>query len=71
LLKKNLDLIIVNDVSEPGAGFAVKTNRVSIIDREGNIEKLPLMDKYKLSHEDSKPYQQTDPKINLRHNYFQ
>jgi phosphopantothenoylcysteine decarboxylase/phosphopantothenate--cysteine ligase len=51
LQKKNLDLIIVNDVSEPGAGFAVKTNRVSIIDREGNLEKLPLMDKYKLSHE--------------------
>ena len=51
LLKKNLDLIIVNDISEPGAGFAVKTNRVSIIDREGNLEKLPLMDKYKLSHE--------------------
>jgi phosphopantothenoylcysteine decarboxylase / phosphopantothenate---cysteine ligase len=51
LLKKNLDLIIVNDVSEPGAGFAVKTNRVSIIDHEGNIEKIPLMDKYKLSHE--------------------
>jgi len=51
LQKKNLDLIILNDVSEPGAGFAVKTNRVSIIDREGNLEKLPLMDKYKLSHE--------------------
>jgi phosphopantothenoylcysteine decarboxylase / phosphopantothenate---cysteine ligase len=51
LQKKNLDLIIANDVSEPGAGFAVKTNRVSIINREGNIEKLPLMDKYKLSHE--------------------
>ncbi len=50
LLKKNLDLIIANDLSDPGAGFAVKTNRVSIINREGSVEEVPLMEKEELSH---------------------
>lgn len=50
LLRKNLDLIIVNNLKEPGAGFAVPTNRVSIIDRSGKVEKLPLMEKEQLAH---------------------
>ncbi len=50
LLGKNLDLIIVNNLKEPGAGFAVSTNRVSIIDRSGEVEKLPLMEKEQLAH---------------------
>ncbi len=50
LLRKNLDLIILNNLKEPGAGFAVSTNRVSIINRSGEIEKLPLMEKEKLAH---------------------
>jgi phosphopantothenoylcysteine decarboxylase/phosphopantothenate--cysteine ligase len=33
--KKNMDMIVFNDVSEPGAGFEVDTNRVVIIDRKG------------------------------------
>ncbi len=49
LLRKNLDLIIVNNLKEPGAGFAVPTNRVSIINRSGEVEKLPLMEKEKLA----------------------
>lgn len=47
---KNLDFIIVNDLNEQGAGFAVKTNRVSVINREGRVEELPLMDKDELAH---------------------
>jgi phosphopantothenoylcysteine decarboxylase/phosphopantothenate--cysteine ligase len=43
--KKNLDLIVLNDVSKRGRGFAVDTNEVSIIDREGNEEPVPLMSK--------------------------
>lgn len=35
--KKNMDMIVFNDVSEPGAGFEVDTNRVVIIDRRGKI----------------------------------
>ncbi|MFO7951703.1 MAG: bifunctional phosphopantothenoylcysteine decarboxylase/phosphopantothenate--cysteine ligase CoaBC [Bacillota bacterium] len=50
LLRKNLDLIIVNDLKEPGAGFAVTTNRVAIIDRGGTVEELPLLEKEELSH---------------------
>jgi phosphopantothenoylcysteine decarboxylase / phosphopantothenate---cysteine ligase len=33
--RKNMDMIVFNDVSEPGAGFDVDTNRVVIIDRDG------------------------------------
>jgi len=51
LSDKNLDLIVVNDLNEQGAGFAVKTNRVSVIDREGTVEQLPLMDKDELAHQ--------------------
>lgn len=45
LREKHLDLICANDLSEPGAGFAVDTNRVSLIDAEGGVESLPLMSK--------------------------
>ncbi len=45
LAEKNLDLIVANDVGLPGAGFAVDTNIVKLIDRRGNIEELPLMGK--------------------------
>ncbi len=51
LLRKNLDLVIVNNLNEQGAGFAVPTNRVSIIDRSGAIEQLPLMEKEQLAHQ--------------------
>jgi phosphopantothenoylcysteine decarboxylase/phosphopantothenate--cysteine ligase len=49
LKKKKLDLIIVNNVTEEGAGFAVETNKVTIIDKNGNIEKPPLMTKEELA----------------------
>lgn len=42
---KSLDLIVVNDATEPGAGFGVDTNRVTLIDRLGKEEKLPLLSK--------------------------
>ncbi|MBO9361756.1 MAG: bifunctional phosphopantothenoylcysteine decarboxylase/phosphopantothenate--cysteine ligase CoaBC [Thermoflexus sp.] len=45
LRAKGLDLIVANDVTEPGAGFAVDTNRVTLIDARGRIEPLPLMSK--------------------------
>lgn len=43
LLKKNLDIIAANDITAPDSGFAVDTNRVILVDRQGNIERLPLM----------------------------
>lgn len=45
LQAKGLDLIVANDVTEPGAGFAVETNRVTLIDARGRVEPLPLMSK--------------------------
>jgi len=42
---KALDLIVVNDALEPGAGFDVDTNRVAILDREGNARVVPLASK--------------------------
>ncbi len=49
LKKKNLDLIVANDVTLPGAGFRVDTNIVKIIDRDGKVEELPLMAKEDLA----------------------
>ncbi len=45
LKKKNLDLIVANDISAPGIGFQSDSNQVTIIDREENIESLPLKPK--------------------------
>jgi phosphopantothenoylcysteine decarboxylase/phosphopantothenate--cysteine ligase len=42
---KALDLIVVNDAREPGAGFEVNTNRVTLIGRDGREEVLPLLSK--------------------------
>lgn len=42
---KQLDLVVANDAREPGAGFAVDTNRVTLIGRDGAGEALPLMSK--------------------------
>lgn len=44
LKKKNLDLIVANDVTRPGAGFNVDTNIVTLITSDG-IEPLPMMSK--------------------------
>jgi len=45
LARKNLDLIVANDITAPDAGFAAETNRVVVLDREGGAEELPLMSK--------------------------
>lgn len=45
LQRKDLDMIVVNDVTAPGAGFDVDTNRVTIIDRYDHVVALPLLSK--------------------------
>ena len=45
LKKKNLDLIVVNDVSREDAGFEADTNAVKIVYRDGRMEEWPLMPK--------------------------
>ncbi|MDQ6690474.1 MAG: bifunctional phosphopantothenoylcysteine decarboxylase/phosphopantothenate--cysteine ligase CoaBC [Gemmatimonadota bacterium] len=49
LKAKELDLVVLNDATEPGAGFGVDTNRVTLIDRAGNEEELQLMSKSDLA----------------------
>ena len=44
LEKKNLDMIAANNVKEPGAGFAVETNVLTLITKDGETA-LPLMKK--------------------------
>ena len=50
LKKKNLDLIVVNDVTQSGAGFESETNIVKIIDKSNNVEKLPKRTKEEVAH---------------------
>jgi phosphopantothenoylcysteine decarboxylase/phosphopantothenate--cysteine ligase len=45
LQRKQLDLIVVNDAQELGAGFDVDTNVVTILDRRGRSERVPLRSK--------------------------
>jgi len=45
LTRKALDLIVANDVSAADAGFAVDTNRVTLLDADGTQETLPLQSK--------------------------
>ena len=45
LERKDLDLIVVNDALEPGAGFEKDTNRVALLSRDGTRKILPLQSK--------------------------
>ena len=45
LQRKQLDLIVVNDALEPGAGFDVDTNAVTILDCLGGERRVPLTSK--------------------------
>ena len=50
LKSKNLDLIIANDVTQKGAGFATDTNIVTLLDRLSKPTTLPLMSKDDVAH---------------------
>ncbi|HEX4685014.1 MAG TPA: bifunctional phosphopantothenoylcysteine decarboxylase/phosphopantothenate--cysteine ligase CoaBC [Gemmatimonadaceae bacterium] len=49
LVSKELDMIVVNDATEAGAGFGVDTNRVTLIMRDGDESRLPLMSKVEVA----------------------
>jgi phosphopantothenoylcysteine decarboxylase/phosphopantothenate--cysteine ligase len=49
LQEKNLDLIVVNDVTQPGAGFGSDTNQAKILSPSGQVKDLPLTTKEELS----------------------
>ena len=43
--EKGLDLVVGNDVTEPGSGFGTDTNHVTFVTPDGNVQRLPLMGK--------------------------
>jgi phosphopantothenoylcysteine decarboxylase/phosphopantothenate--cysteine ligase len=45
LRRKGVDLLVANDVAEAGSGFGTETNRVTILDRAGAADALPLLSK--------------------------
>lgn len=45
LRRKNLDMIVANDVSQAGSGFDADTNRVKLLYRDGRREELPCLPK--------------------------
>jgi phosphopantothenoylcysteine decarboxylase / phosphopantothenate---cysteine ligase len=49
LQRKRVDLMVANDVRQPGAGFDTETNVVKILDAEGGVEDLPLLSKHEVA----------------------
>lgn len=45
LQKKNLDMIVLNSLNDPGAGFGYDTNKVTLIHRDGTQKNYPLLSK--------------------------
>ena len=45
LERKRLDLVVANDVRQPGAGFEADTNAVKILDDSGQVEEVPVQSK--------------------------
>lgn len=45
LVKKNLDLIVLNSLNDKGAGFKGETNKITLIDRDNNLNEFELKSK--------------------------
>jgi phosphopantothenoylcysteine decarboxylase/phosphopantothenate--cysteine ligase len=45
LRRKGVDLLVANDVSEPGSGFGTDTNRVTVLAKTGGAEMWPMLTK--------------------------
>jgi phosphopantothenoylcysteine decarboxylase/phosphopantothenate--cysteine ligase len=50
LKEKKLDLMVLNDISQEGAGFDTDTNIVTLINKKGDAEVYPLMKKINVAH---------------------
>ena len=49
LEKKQLDIIVANDITDADSGFGADTNKVTLISRDGKVETLPLLSKRELA----------------------
>ena len=45
LIEKGLDMIILNSMKDPGAGFHRDTNKISILDKNNNLVNFELKNK--------------------------
>jgi len=50
LKEKKLDLMVLNDISQEGAGFDSDTNIVTLIHKTGDTKDYPIMDKIEVAH---------------------
>jgi phosphopantothenoylcysteine decarboxylase/phosphopantothenate--cysteine ligase len=50
LKQKGMVLIAANDITAEDSGFNVDTNRVTLLDTNGNVDELPLLSKYEVGH---------------------
>lgn len=51
LIRKNLDFVVLNSMQDKGAGFATDTNKVTIIERSGNIHEFSLKSKEEVAED--------------------
>ncbi len=51
LKRKNLDLIVLNSLRDKGAGFQVDTNKISLIDKNNNIDNFELKSKAEVAED--------------------
>lgn len=51
LHRKNFDLLVLNSLRDPGAGFGHDTNQVTLLDAHGGVRPLPLMSKTAVAEE--------------------
>ncbi len=49
LKRKNLDFIVLNSLNDAGAGFGTDTNKVTIIDKNNNIDNFELKSKQEVA----------------------
>ena len=50
LKQKRLDFIVANDITASDSGFGTDTNRVTIVDRKGKVDNLPLLPKQEVAN---------------------
>jgi phosphopantothenoylcysteine decarboxylase/phosphopantothenate--cysteine ligase len=51
LIRKNLDYIVLNSLNDAGAGFAHDTNKITVIDKDKNIQRFDLKSKEEVAQD--------------------
>src|SRR5262249_15883576 len=51
LKSKNLDMFVANSATEPGSGFGIDTNRVTLVDKHNKITKFELKSKQEVARD--------------------